>query len=188
MQGPGGFVNYLVQRSRSVRVSDPRWNSVASFVSFALLGWFGILPDPPDSNRPSRLPRTVELPSRHGHNGRIDFDRAICMSPIHSQVSSADQIQCVSKLSALPNSTPFARRLHVCCERTRRLEHPQAAHAAMINPFMGASVEMLLDHFDGRIRTVPVRFDHEFESAGMEGGLTGISKMGIGSDLSSGLA
>lgn len=158
MEGPDGFVDYLVQRSRIVRILDPRWNSVASFVPFALLGLFGILPDPPNSNRPSRLPGTIELPSRHGYNGRIDFDRAIRMSPIHSQVSSADQIQCVSKLSALPNPTSFARRLHMCCERTRRLEHPQAAHAAMINPFMDATVEMFLNHFDGRIGTVPCAF------------------------------
>lgn len=106
------------------------------------------------------------------------------MSPSHSQVSSADQTQRVSKLSALPNSAPFARRLHMCRERTWRFEHSQTAHAAMINPFMHARVEMVLDHFDGRIRTVPAHFDHKFETARTEGGLTGISKMGSDRSLS----
>lgn len=100
------------------------------------------------------------------------------MSPSHSQVSSADQTQRVSKLSALPNSAPFARRLHMCRERTRRLEHSQAAHAAMINPFMHARVKMVLDRVDGRKRTVPAHFDDKFETVRAEGGLTGISKMG----------
>ena len=110
------------------------------------------------------------------------------MSPIESQVSSADQIQCVSKLSALPNAAPFARRLHMCCERTGRLKHSQAAHAAMTRPLMYAGAEMLLDHFDGQIRTVPARFDHQPDFVGTVGELTGIYQMGSDSCRSKGLA
>lgn len=63
----------------------------------------------------------------------------------------------------------------MCRERTWGLEHPQAAHAAMIYSFVHARIEMILNLVDGRPRTVPARFDYEFEPVGTEGGLTGIS-------------
>lgn len=48
-------------------------------------------------------------------------------------------------------------------ERTGGLEYSQAAHATMTDPCVHAGVEVLLDHCDGRERTMPVNFGLELE-------------------------
>lgn len=73
------------------------------------------------------------------------------MAPVHPQIPAADQIQRVSKMTALTYTAAFAGRLHVCCQCTWTLEYTQAADTAIRDTFVHTGAEMPFEEVKGWI-------------------------------------